>query len=328
MNVLITGVAGFIGSHIAERCIEAGHVVFGIDNFDPYYDPARKRLNIRSVDSHTAFRFIEGDIQDPEDVAHVFRAAESQDRSIDVVIHFAAKAGVRPSIEDPVSYTRVNVLGTVNVLEAMVAANTRNLVFASSSSVYGNTQAVPFREDAFVDHPVSPYAATKKSCELMAHSYAHIHRLRIAALRLFTVYGPRQRPDLAITKFSNLIEQGQPLPIYGDGSTTRDYTYIDDIIDGVMASTDWLQRQPESTYSVFNLGGHKQTRLEDLVSALERAWNKSAKIDRHPMQPGDVNHTYADVSKAKRAFGYEPKVSIEEGLKRFVDWAKTHKEYR
>ena len=230
MNILITGVAGFIGSHIAERCIAEGHVVYGLDNFDPFYDPARKRSNIHSLTGHSAFRFIEGDIQDPEDVAHVFRAAESQNRSIDVVVHFAAKAGVRPSIEDPLSYTRVNVFGTVNVLEAMVATNTRDLVFASSSSVYGNTQTVPFREDAFVDHPVSPYAATKKSCELLAHSYAHIHGLRIAVLRLFTVYGPRQRPDLAIAKFSSLIEQNQPLPIYGDGTTTRDYTYISDTV--------------------------------------------------------------------------------------------------
>ena len=320
MNILITGVAGFIGSHVAERLVEEGHLVYGIDNFDPYYDRHIKERNLSALTERTAFRFHEADLRDPHALAAVFGSAAEADRSIDVVVHLAAKAGVRPSIEDPQTYTVVNVEGTVNLLEAMVASDVRDMAFASSSSVYGNTKEVPFREDAWVDHPISPYAATKKACELLCHSYSHLHGMRIAALRFFTVYGPRQRPDLAIAKFTRLIEEGRPIPVYGDGSTSRDYTYVDDTIDGIVGSLAWLREREAGAWGVFNLGESKAITLSTLISSIEAALGKRAVIDRQPMQPGDVDRTWADISRARDAFGYDPTTTLEDGLKQYVEW--------
>jgi UDP-glucuronate 4-epimerase len=323
MNILVTGVAGFIGSHVADRLIADGHVVYGIDNFDPYYDRAIKDRNLRGLLGETGFRFYQADLVDPHAMANVFGTAAETDRSIDAVIHLAAKAGVRPSIEDPQAYTKVNIEGTVNLLETMVAADVKDLVFASSSSVYGNTSTVPFREDAWVDYPISPYAATKKACELLCHTYTHLHRMRVAALRFFTVYGPRQRPDLAIAKFTRLIEEGRPIPVYGDGSTQRDYTYIEDILEGVMGALAWIRDGKPGTYEVFNLGESRTVALSELISLLEVALGREARIDRQPMQPGDVNRTWADVSRAKAAFGYEPETALEEGIRRYVEWFRS-----
>lgn len=328
MNILITGVAGFIGSNLAERLVEDGHLVYGLDNFDPYYDRHIKERNISALMDLTSFRFYEADLRDPQAVAAVFGRAAAADHPIDAVIHLAAKAGVRPSIEDPLAYTVVNVEGTVNLLEAMIASDVRDMVFASSSSVYGNTKEVPFREDAWVDHPISPYAATKKACELLCHSYSHLHGMRIAALRFFTVYGPRQRPDLAIAKFTRLIEAGQPIPVYGDGSTSRDYTYVDDTVDGVVGSLSWLQERERGAWGVFNLGESKPISLSALISSLEAVLGKRAVIDRQPMQPGDVDQTWADVSLARDAFGYSPSTELEDGLKQYIEWYRstTHSE--
>lgn len=323
MNILVTGVAGFIGSHVAERLVADGHVVYGIDNFDPYYDRAIKDRNLQGLLGETGFRFYQADLVDGHALANVFGTASEAGRSIDAVIHLAAKAGVRPSIEDPQAYTKVNIEGTVNLLETMVAADVQDLVFASSSSVYGNTSSVPFREDAWVDYPISPYAATKKACELLCHTYTHLHRMRVAALRFFTVYGPRQRPDLAIAKFTRLIEEGRPIPVYGDGSTQRDYTCIEDILEGVVGSLAWIRDNEPGTYQVFNLGESRTVALSELISLLEDALGREARIDRRPMQPGDVDRTWADISRAKAAFGYAPRTGMEEGIRRYVEWFRT-----
>jgi UDP-glucuronate 4-epimerase len=323
MNILVTGAAGFIGSNLADRLVADGHVVYGIDNFDSYYDRSTKERNLAALNASTAFRFYEADLRDRQALATVFGTAAEAGRSIDVVIHLAAKAGVRPSIEDPLGYTQVNVDGTVNLLEAMSAGDVRDLVFASSSSVYGNTRAVPFREDAWVDHPISPYAATKKAGELLCHTYSHLHGMRIAALRFFTVYGPRQRPDLAIAKFTRLIDREQPIPVYGDGSTRRDYTYVDDTVDGIVGAIAWIRDQEAGAYDVFNLGESQAITLSDLIGTLEKELGKSARIDRRPPQPGDVDQTWADISRAREAFGYDPRTSITEGIKRYIEWYRS-----
>lgn len=320
MTILVTGSAGFIGSHVAERLIGHGHVVFGVDNFDPFYDRAIKDSNHAELLDSTAYRFSEADIGDADAMAAVFAEAVRIDRPIDLVVHLAAKAGVRPSIEDPIGYTRTNVDGTTSVLQCARDAGVTDVVFASSSSVYGNTREVPFREDAWVDYPISPYAATKKACELLSHAYAHLHGMRIAALRFFTVYGPRQRPDLAIAKFARLLRAGEAIPVYGDGSSRRDYTYIDDTVAGVIGSIDWLRRQAAGTYAVFNLGESRTVTLAELISLLESALGVTARIDRKPMQPGDVEQTYADIGRARDAFGYDPRTPIEDGITRYVSW--------
>ena len=328
MNILVTGVAGFIGSNLAEALVADGHLVYGIDNFDPYYDRDIKDRNLRELLNATAFRFYQADLLDPQGLADIFAAAEAAGRPIDAVIHLAAKAGVRPSIEDPRAYTKVNIEGTVNLLEAMIAAGVTDLAFASSSSVYGNTTTVPFHEDAWVDHPISPYAATKKACELLCHTYAHLHGMRIAALRFFTVYGPRQRPDLAIAKFTRLIEEGRPIPVYGDGSTQRDYTYIADTIAGLRGALGWIRERSAGTYEVFNLGESRTVALSELISILETALGKTARIDRQPMQPGDVDRTWADISRARDAFGYQPRTDMEEGIRRYVKWCRETEIFR
>ncbi len=237
-----------------------------------------------------------------------------------MVIHLAAKAGVRPSIEDPAGYARTNIDGTVNLLEAARKSGVKAFLFASSSSVYGNSGVVPFSESAFVDNPISPYAATKKAGELLCHTYSYLHGIKIASLRFFTVYGRRQRPDLAIAKFTRMIDQNEEIPFFGDGSTERDYTYIDDILDGIEGAMGWILAQKAGTHEVFNLGEGRTTTLSAMVAAIEDALGKKANIKRLPMQPGDVLRTYADVSKAKKAFGYDPSTLLVDGVEEYVNW--------
>ena len=312
---LVTGCAGFIGSHLTERLLASGDRVVGIDSFVDFYDPAIKRQNLAAAATNDAFTLIEADIRDRDAVRSTFA-----DHGVQRVVHLAALAGVRPSIERPAEYTDVNLNGTANILDAAADAKVTAFAFASSSSVYGNNDKVPFAETDPVDFPISPYAATKRAGELLAHTYHHLHNLPIACLRFFTVYGPRQRPDLAIGKFMRMIADGQTIPVFGDGSTSRDYTYIDDIIDGIVASLAYA----ESTgrYEIFNLGSHRPIALSELIAAIETAVGRSAVINRLSMQPGDVNRTYADVAKSERLLGYKPSVSLEHGLAE--QWKSIH----
>lgn len=318
MRVLLTGAAGFIGSHVTERLLARGDTVLGIDNFNNFYDPAIKRRNLAPSLAHPEFSLVEGDVVVPSVLDRAFEALRP-----DRVVHLAAWAGVRPSIDRPMLYQRVNVEGTTRILEACRRHNVNRLVFASSSSVYGDRpldaaasgETGAFRETDNVDLPVSPYAATKKAGELLCHTWHHLFGLHTHCLRFFTVYGPRQRPEMAIHKFAKLIASGQPVPMFGDGSTSRDYTYIDDIVDGVLASLDACEG-----YRVFNLGESKTTRLDELIALLAEALGAPALIEQKPLQPGDVTRTFADVSRARTELGYDPKVSMAEGIARFVEW--------
>ena len=312
MKALVTGAAGFIGSHLSERLTSEGWSVVGLDNFDPFYSEEIKRSNIASLLSSDKFELVEGDIRDAKCVEDILGQGD-----IDILVHLAAKAGVRPSIEDPLGYQDVNINGTMIVLEGAVKNNIKKFVFASSSSVYGNNEKVPFSETDNVDYPISPYAATKKACELLCHTYSHLYGIGTTCLRFFTVYGPRQRPDLAIHKFARLIEVGEAIPVFGDGSMRRDFTYIDDTIDGVVAAMERC-----GGYEVYNLGESRPVRLDELIAAIEKALGKKAIIDRLPEQPGDVKQTYADVTKAQRELGYRPKTEISTGLADFVKWLR------
>lgn len=312
MNSLITGAAGFIGSHLCQRLIAQGATVVGLDNFDPFYDRAIKRDNISRLVQSPLFKLIEGDIRDKALVKAIF-----QQGNFDTVVHLAAKAGVRPSIEDPVGYVDTNINGTAVLLEAAREAKIKKFIFASSSSVYGNNKKVPFSETDNVDNPISPYAATKKAGELICYTYSHLYQIDMTCLRFFTVYGPRQRPDLAIHKFAQLMEQNKPIPVYGDGSMERDFTYIDDILDGIVASMKRCKG-----YAIYNLGESRPVRLDVLIAELEKALGKKALINRLPEQPGDVNRTFADVQKAVRELNYQPKTHLADGLKRFVEWLR------
>jgi UDP-glucuronate 4-epimerase len=309
MKALVTGAAGFIGSHLTERLLNDGWTVVGVDSFDEFYDPRIKRRNLAGCLSHPAFRLVEGDIRDR---AAMERAVES---GTDVIVHLAARAGVRPSILEPALYTDVNINGTVLLLELARQRAISKFVFASSSSVYGNNKKVPFSEDDNVDFPISPYAATKKAGELICHTYHHLHGLAINCLRFFTVYGPRQRPDLAIHKFARLIEEGKPIPVYGDGTMMRDFTYIDDILNGVVAAMDRC-----AGYEIYNLGESQPISVNDLITELEHALGKKAIRQYLPLQPGDVDRTYADIAKARARLGYRPSTDIRTGLARFVAW--------
>lgn len=314
-KILVTGAAGFIGSHLCERLVEAGAVVTGLDNFDEFYSRDIKEANIAELLQRDNFEFIEGDIRDSTCIESVI----SKDKT-KTIVHLAAKAGVRPSIEDPVSYQDVNINGTMVLLEAAKKFNIKKFIFASSSSVYGNNKKVPFSENDNVDFPISPYAATKKAGELLCHTYSHLYDIDITCLRYFTVYGPRQRPDLAIHKFSRLIEAGKPIPVFGDGSMQRDFTYIDDIINGTIVAINNCRG-----YEIYNLGESKPIRLDKLISEIEKALGKKAVINQLPMQPGDVYQTYADVTKAKKELGYEPKTELADGLTNFVKWLRKSK---
>jgi UDP-glucuronate 4-epimerase len=311
-TIAVTGAAGFIGSHLCEALLARGERVIGIDCFDDFYDPTVKRANLANCLANRGFSLVEADIRDAAGMAQALAPG------VDAIVHLAARAGVRPSIEQPVLYEQVNVGGTAVLLEAARRAGVGRFIFASSSSVYGNNAKVPFAETDNVDFPISPYAATKKAGELLCHTYAHLYGLNVSCLRLFTVYGPRQRPDLAIHKFARLIEAGQPIPVYGDGSTSRDYTYVADAIDGIIRALDRC-----AGYHIYNLGESQPVTLADLIAALETALEKKAIIDRQPAQPGDVERTYADISRARAELGYIPATHFSKGLVRFVHWLRT-----
>jgi UDP-glucuronate 4-epimerase len=316
--VLVTGAAGFIASHLVERLLERGTPVLGVDCFDPFYPRSVKESNLSALrkaadESRAPFVFLEKDVNDCADGALDGYAVES-------VVHLAAKAGVRPSILDPIGYLHANVSGTLALLEYCRKAGVRRFVFGSSSSVYGNSTPVPFREDAIADHPISPYAASKRAAELYCANYAHLYGLRIASLRFFTVYGPRQRPDLAIHKFAQLMNEGRPIVLYGDGRSSRDYTYVSDIVTGITSALTWLESAPEGTYDTFNLGGSATTPLIGLVRLLESSLGMKASLLREPAQPGDVERTFAEISKSQRALGYQPTVPIAEGIRLFAEW--------
>ncbi|MEM6531713.1 MAG: NAD-dependent epimerase/dehydratase family protein [Myxococcota bacterium] len=315
-RILVTGGAGFIGSHLCERLLRDHtgelHVV---DNFDDFYARDVKEQNLASFRDQVHFH--ELDLRRGEDVATLMDSAKP-----DIVVHLAAKAGVRPSIEDPDAYVRANLVAWTHLLENSVRVGTRHIAFGSSSSVYGNSAPVPFSEKDPVMEPISPYAATKRAGELLGYTFHHLHRVNIACLRFFTVYGPRQRPDLAIHKFARLIEAGQPITLFGDGSTSRDYTFVDDIVDGVVRTMRWLEGQDAPAFDIFNLGNSSPCTLAELVAAIESALGKSAIIERLGMQPGDVDRTFADVSHAKEVLGYEPRTELAEGLASFVKWLR------
>lgn len=310
-TILVTGAAGFIGSHTCEALLARGDRVIGVDNFNDYYSPKIKRQNAAAVAKAGGARFEmqEVDITDGPAITRVIESARPT-----AIIHLAAQAGVRPSIERPAFYCQTNVTGTANLLQAAVSAGVKKFLLASSSSVYGNN-AVPFSEEQSVDLPISPYAATKKSCELLAHSFWHLHKLPVHCLRFFTVFGPRQRPDLAISKFTHLIDKGQTIPVFGDGSTSRDYTFVADTVAGILASLDRCDR-----YRIYNLGGSHPITLSQLIAEVERAVGKTAVLDRQPAQRGDVERTFADLTRSRAELGYSPKVSIREGIERYVKW--------
>lgn len=308
--VFVTGAVGFIGSHVSEALLARGDRVFGFDNFDPFYDRRIKERNLASLSADPAFSFLEGDIRDASALARWGEGIPP-----DALIHLAAKAGVRPSVADPVGYADVNVHGTIRLLEWARERKVPKVLFASSSSVYGGNTKVPFSEDDFVDHPVSPYAATKKAGELLCHTYCHLYGMSVAALRFFTVYGPRQRPEMAIHKFTRRILEGKVIDLYGDGSSRRDYTYIEDVVAGVLGA---LTAPPG--YRVYNLGESATISLSELVALIEKACGKPAVRRFKPPQPGDVPVTYADISLARKEIGYDPRTPIELGITRFIEW--------
>lgn len=314
-RVLLTGGAGFIGSHLAEALLRRGAHLTILDNLDDFYSPAWKQANLADVQRAGACEFFHADLREPSAVNAAFAQAQPE-----IVVHLAARAGVRPSIEQPLLYERVNVGGTMVVLEACRSFGVRKLIFGSSSSVYGASSRTPFSEDQNDLWPISPYAATKLASELAAYTYAHLYRLPVVCLRLFTVYGPRQRPDLAIHKFTALVEAGQPVPVYGDGSTGRDYTFVDDIVAGTLAALDYTPAGNGAAFETFNLGNSHPVRLNELLDALGRATGREVRRETLPPQPGDVLLTWADISKARRVLGYNPQTKLEEGLARFVQW--------
>lgn len=347
MRICVTGGAGFIGAHLCRRLLDEGHRVVAVDDFDPFYPRSIKEEGIRDLKAREGFTLLERDINETETLVETLG-------DLDAVIHLAAKAGVRPSIEDPLAYERANVAGTQSMLEVARRLGVDVFLFGSSSSVYGNNEKVPFSEEDPVGRPISPYAATKRAGELAAHTYHHLYDMTIHCLRFFTVYGPRQRPDLAIHKFARQLLAGRPITMYGDGSTSRDYTYVDDIVDGVVRSleravspgaggreaasrqaggSDAASRQagggdaaprqaPE--FEIINLGGSETTRLDELIAGIGEAMGIEPEIERLPRQPGDVERTYADVSRARELLGWEPRTTMEEGLEKFAEWARQY----
>jgi UDP-glucuronate 4-epimerase len=318
-NILVTGGAGFIGSHLVDRLLaEGGWHVTVVDDLNDFYAPEIKLANLASANKNADFEFLEVDIRNSEKLREVFDR-----REFNCIVHLAARAGVRPSLCHPKLYAETNIDGTLNLLELARDFEVKQFVFGSSSSVYGINSKVPFSEDDRIHQPISPYASTKAAGELLCHTYSHLFGIRTVCLRFFTVYGARQRPDLAIHKFSRLITEGKPIQIFGDGTTRRDYTYIDDIIQGVRASIDY----DGAMYEVFNLGESETTELSRLVELLEESLGMKAIIDRQPMQPGDVPITFADISKAKQLLNYNPTTKIEEGIPKFVEWFQASKSY-
>lgn len=314
-SILITGAAGFIGSHLVDQLIAEGTwQITVIDDLNDFYSPEIKRENIAGHLGRENYRFVEADIRDEAALASLF--AETK---FDCIVHLAARAGVRPSLSEPRLYFETNVTGTLNLLEMARVYGVKQFVNASSSSVYGLNSHMPFSEDDRIHQPISPYAATKAAGELLCHTYSHLHDVRTVCLRFFTVYGARQRPDLAIHKFTKMISDGQPIPVFGDGTTRRDYTYIDDIIQGVRASIDY----DGSIHEVFNLGESQTVELRELIALLEQCLDMNAVIDRQPMQPGDVPITYADISKARTLLNYNPTTTIVDGIPKFIEWFRS-----
>lgn len=313
MHVLITGGAGFIGSHLSERLLAEGHRICILDDLNDFYDPNLKRANLAAVEATGQIRFEQGDIADEQSVYKLFRSFEPE-----VVIHLAARAGVRPSLQDPLLYERTNVRGTLVLLEASRNSQVRRFVFASSSSIYGIANTVPFREDDFNNCPISPYAATKLAGEKLCFTYSHLYKLSSVCLRFFTVYGPRQRPDLAIRRFIQRIDEGLPITMFGDGSSARDYTYIADIVGGILGAMKY-----DSSFDIFNLGNSRPISLLEMIHTIEAMVGKSASIQRLPDQLGDVPITYAEISKAKALLGYNPSTPFEEGIRYSVEWARS-----
>jgi UDP-glucuronate 4-epimerase len=317
MRLIITGGAGFIGSTLVDRLLADGHRVVAVDNFDSFYPRALKESNLAAARAQPGFALRELDIRDAGGVQALVAAERP-----DAIVHLAARAGVRPSISDPALYTAVNVLGTVHLLQAACTLEPRpRFVYASSSSVYGDRPDAPFRETDPVDHPVSPYAATKKACELLAHTFHHLHGLPVTGLRFFTAFGPRNRPDLAIAKFARLIDRGEPVPMFGDGTTRRDYTYVGDIVDGIVRAIDRC-----TACHLYNLGHSEPIALREMIEAIGEALGKPPRVERHPEQPGDVRQTYADISRAGAELGYAPRTPFREGLARYVRWLRSEGE--
>jgi UDP-glucuronate 4-epimerase len=316
MNFLVTGGAGFIGSHVCERLLRDGHGVWAFDDLNSFYDPQFKQRNLREIQSLAKpFEFVHGDITDTAALGEIFSSVK-----FDQVIHLAARAGVRPSLEQPALYQRVNVEGTVNILEAARKSGVKKIIIASSSSVYGTNSKVPFTESDPIFSAISPYAASKLACEALGHTWHHIYKMDVTMLRFFTVYGPRQRPDLAVRKFATLIDTGKPIPVFGDGSTARDYTFVSDTVDGVIAAT-----KKEFGFEIFNLGESEAVSLSRMIELIEAALGKKAIIDRQPLQPGDVPITFADITKARAKLSYNPQMKFEQGIKLFADWfRKSH----
>ena len=313
-RVLVTGAAGFIGSTLSGCLLAQGREVVGLDSLDPYYPVEMKRRNLAALESSPGFRFVRGDVRDPETLAAVFAGAP-----LDGVAHLAALAGVRPSLERPAEYADVNVVGSARVFEACVEAGVERVVFASSSSVYGERlDGEPFRETDLVERPISPYAATKRAGELLAHSFHHGHGLRVVCARIFTAYGPRQRPDLAVRAFAERIRRGDPIPVFGDGKSLRDFTYVDDLVDGLVRALD-----SGLGFEILNLGAGRTVTVLEVVELLERALGRPARIEWLPRQMGDVSRTWADIGAAGRMLGYAPRTSLEEGIARFVAWLET-----
>jgi UDP-glucuronate 4-epimerase len=315
-HILVTGGAGFIGSHLTRRLLARGDRVTVLDDFNDFYDPARKRDNVAPLLGRPDYRLVEGDIRDEPLVDRLYA-----DGRFDAVVHLAARAGVRPSLQEPILYEDVNCIGTLRLLEAAKRHGPKIFLFGSSSSVYGINEKVPFAEDDAVNQPISPYATTKRAGELLCYNYHHLYGFRTACLRFFTVYGPRQRPEMAIHKFTDLLWRGRPVTLYGDGGSRRDYTYVDDIVDGLVAALDLAPG-----FEILNLGGADTTSLRDLVCWIAAELAVKPRIEYLSPQPGDVPITYADVSKAARILGYSPKVPIREGLRRFVSWYRERAE--
>lgn len=316
MTILVTGAAGFIGSSLCDALLKQGECLIGIDNFDDFYARKIKENNIKDCLENANFKFYEADLTNSGSIENIFRG-----NSISQVVHLAAKAGVRPSIEHPLDYCQTNIIGSMNILEMMRRYNVHKLVFASSSSVYGNCRADIFSEDLKVSEPISPYAASKSALEQFIYTYGKLFNLQAVCLRFFTVYGPRQRPDLAIHKFTRLIDEGKAIPMFGDGSSKRDYTYIDDIVSGICAAINYTQ----TPYEIINLGGGEPVTLRQMIAAIEKNLGKEAIINHLPPQPGDVDKTAADIRKAQKLLGYEPLTNFEQGIRNFVFWYLTNK---
>jgi len=310
--VLVTGAAGFIGSTLVDRLVGEGRRVVGLDSFDPFYPEAQKRRNLEKAVASGVFRLVEGDIRDSDSLARALALEPCE-----AIVHLAALAGVRPSLERPADHADVNVLGSTRVFDAAVRAGVPHVVFASSSSVYGERSEGPFRESDPVERPISPYAATKRSGELVAHTFHHIHGLTVTCARIFTAFGPRQRPDLAIRKFADRMRAGEPIPVYGDGSAVRDFTYVDDLVDGLVAALD----QPLG-FALVNFGAGRTISVHEVITHLESALGVRARVEHCAPQPGDVTRTWADVSLARERLGYDPKTPFDEGIARFIAWLR------